>query len=303
MNFSRKNHEHRKSNRNAVSKTKKLFLVFALFVGALQIHAQITLSHHVDPATVDTSGLACTGSNGESFDNYFARVYNLNTFGITGGFLISDVEVGIGDDHGASGKIVNVNVYTSDSEDLTTAILTLVSTTEVTLQASSFSLLSVAIGAVNISAGSIIVVETFYPADPTIHCHPGFNLAGDTGIAWVKVPDCGIPNWQDTDAGGASGQDILINIVGTEILRVNDITLENVVIYPNPTEGDFSIDLAKSYDEVDLTITNIIGQRLVTSKFSNTDKLELSIDGEAGIYFVTINTSEGKSETLKIIKK
>ncbi len=275
-------------------------LVFTFF----NAQAQVTLSHNVDPLTVDVVGLACwNDTTNEYRDNHNARVYNLNEFNIAGDFEISAVEFGqaLGDD----GKEVHVSIYTSDTEDLTVATLTLVTTTEISLmEANNSSIITVFVNA-SIPAGSIVVVEIFAPdegASTTQKYFPGFNFNGETDFSWIKVPNCGATNWMITEVL-QTNQQYLINLVGTEVLGVNDIALDNVTIYPNPTEGDITIELANSYDIVDVTVTNIIGQQIASSTLESTNKLNLSIDGESGIYFVTMRTSEGNSKTIKVIKK
>ncbi len=133
-------------------------LVFTFF----NAQAQVTLSHNVDPLTVDVVGLACwNDTTNEYRDNHNARVYNLNEFNIAGDFEISAVEFGqaLGDD----GKEVHVSIYTSDTEDLTVATLTLVTTTEISLmEANNSSIITVFVNA-SIPAGSIVVVEIFAP--------------------------------------------------------------------------------------------------------------------------------------------
>lgn len=286
-------------------KTKLFFRLTALLIFTFfNAQAQVTLSHNVDPLTVDVVGLACWDDNTDEYrDNHNARVYNLNEFNITGDFEISAVEFGqaLADD----GKEVHVSIYTSDSEDLTVATLTLVTTTEIALmEANNSSIITVFINA-SIPAGSIVVVEIFAPDEGTSTTQkyfPGFNFNGETDFSWIKVPDCGATNWMITEVLQIN-QQYLINLVGEEVLGVNDIALDNVTMFPNPTEADFTLDLVNNYDVVDVTITNIIGQQIASSTVENTDKLHLSIGGESGIYFVTVRTSEGSSKTIKAIKK
>lgn len=74
-------------------------------------------------------------------------------------------------------------------------------------------------------------------------------------------------------------------------------------VYPNPTTGKFTINLGESYSEINLTITNILGQIVSSSNYKNKEILEVEIDGVSGIYFASVKTIEGKEATLKIIKK
>ncbi len=73
--------------------------------------------------------------------------------------------------------------------------------------------------------------------------------------------------------------------------------------YPNPTNGKFTINLGESFSEINLTITNVLGQLVSSSKYKNQQKLEIEINGAAGIYLATVKTVEGKQATIKIIKE
>ncbi|SRX52324.1 T9SS type A sorting domain-containing protein [Aequorivita sp. CIP111184] len=90
----------------------------------------------------------------------------------------------------------------------------------------------------------------------------------------------------------------VVNIV----LGVEESQLSNAVLYPNPTSGNFNIDLGKDYSEINTTITNILGQVVAFERYVNTNTLEVNLQGSPGIYFVNLTTAEGVSETLKIIK-
>ncbi len=276
-------------------------LLFIALAFGLQTNAQITLSHNTDPVTVDVVGLACTNSNLYR-DNSNARVYNLNEFGITGSFDISAVEFGQGTAN--DGKDLKVIIYTSDSEHLTDATLTLIVEEEIILEAvNNNTVVTVPITA-TIPAGSIVVVETFASdegAATDLKFYPGFNFNGETDFSWVKVPNCSAPDWRITEEF-QTNQQYLINLVGEEVLGIEDHVLSEVVSYPNPTSGSFIIKLNKNYTKTETQITNVLGQNIATSLFNNTDTLNLKIEGNNGIYFIKINTSEGKSAVLKVLK-
>ena len=284
---------------------KNFTLLFIALAFGLQANAQITLSHNTDPVTVNHIGLACwdTPTANEYRDNSNARVYNLNEFNITGDFDISAVKFGqgIGDD----GKDLKVIIYTSDSEHLTAATLTLIAEEEIILEAvNNNSVVTVPITA-TIPAGSIVVVETYASDEGTatdLKFFPGFNFNGETDFSWVKVPDCGAPVWRITEEF-QTNQQYLINLVGEEVLGLEDHFLSEVMSYPNPTFGNFTIKLNKNYSTIEAQIINILGQNIGSSRYTNRDTLNLKIEGKSGVYFIKINTSEGKSKTLRVIKK
>jgi len=78
---------------------------------------------------------------------------------------------------------------------------------------------------------------------------------------------------------------------------------EMINVYPNPTSGSVSIDFNKQqYAEVEVKVSNAVGQIVQTSTYYNTDVCELEITNEPGIYFVEI-TADNSATTIKVIKQ
>lgn len=73
-------------------------------------------------------------------------------------------------------------------------------------------------------------------------------------------------------------------------------------LYPNPSNGKITIDLGKLYHESNLLVKNILGQELIKKQFSNQRFIEINLEGEAGIYFVTLS-SPSKLAVIKVIKE
>lgn len=86
--------------------------------------------------------------------------------------------------------------------------------------------------------------------------------------------------------------------ISLSALSVSDTKKENSAMYPNPTRG---IIYFKGDDKIkSVEVTNTVG-RIVKSQ-NDVQKVDIS-DLTAGIYFVTIKTSTGKTTTKKIIKE
>jgi hypothetical protein len=108
-----------------------------------------------------------------------------------------------------------------------------------------------------------------------------------------------------------AGQGLLSSVV-YEVTDLNDlcqtsnsiteIDIQNLIIYPNPTDGDFSIDLGNNYGDIIITITDLNGQFIQTKKYDQAQILHLSIDEPSATYLLTIKI-ENKSKTIKLIKK
>jgi len=77
--------------------------------------------------------------------------------------------------------------------------------------------------------------------------------------------------------------------------------LENINIYPNPSNGKITISLEKEA-EVSIIIRNIIGKIIFQDKFYSSKIFDLSLNSPAGLYFLTLET-DGEVVSKKIIKQ
>ncbi len=89
---------------------------------------------------------------------------------------------------------------------------------------------------------------------------------------------------------------------------VNNVgVLENsfsntLTFYPNPTNGEMSIDLGSNYNNVSVIVSNVLGQIVHTKNFNNSSLLQLNIPGEAGVYFIEVRSGDKKA-ILKVMKE
>ena len=75
-----------------------------------------------------------------------------------------------------------------------------------------------------------------------------------------------------------------------------------LIIYPNPTDGNFSINLGENYATTTVTITNLTGQVIQSKTYNDKQVLNLELKESAGIYLLNIE-SEDKKSMIKIVKK
>ena len=82
----------------------------------------------------------------------------------------------------------------------------------------------------------------------------------------------------------------------TGIKNVTNGGVTDVKIYPNPNNGIFSVNVTSDFTEQGvLTVTNILGQKVMEADMFTNRKIDLKLDNAAGgIYFVTVNTPHGK---------
>lgn len=73
--------------------------------------------------------------------------------------------------------------------------------------------------------------------------------------------------------------------------------------YPNPTTGRMTVELGKSYRDIQIAIRNLHGQLLQSTKIESASRFELEIEGPQGIYLIEIRTREGKAAVLTVAKQ
>lgn len=118
-----------------------------------------------------------------------------------------------------------------------------------------------------------------------------FNV-GVTTVTYTATDSSG-------NSAGCSFGVTVVDCSGVE--EVNG--LNTVQMYPNPTNGDVSINLGKAYTEVEVTVNQISGKQVRAFKYGTSELIYLNIrDLSAGIYMITIR-SDKQVKTLKLVKQ
>lgn len=112
----------------------------------------------------------------------------------------------------------------------------------------------------------------------------------------TQMPPC--VNWVSTNEGCIPTITTCEPITGTAVKW----ELGETSIYPNPTSGNFLINLGQVYNSGAIKISNIEGELIKEDSFSNAKTIDLNIEEPAGIYFVNIK-AEGMNVTMKLIKE
>lgn len=72
--------------------------------------------------------------------------------------------------------------------------------------------------------------------------------------------------------------------------------------YPNPTNGNFNIKFEAPIDELNISLTNVLGQVIMNKTYNNPQLIELNINQPSGIYFVKLVSKNGQKANIKLIK-
>lgn len=75
-----------------------------------------------------------------------------------------------------------------------------------------------------------------------------------------------------------------------------------LLFYPNPTDGNFSIDLGGIYKTVKVIVTDLNGKLINSKTYNNSQLLDLKLDEPTGVYLLMIE-SENKKAVIRLVKK
>ena len=92
-------------------------------------------------------------------------------------------------------------------------------------------------------------------------------------------------------------------LVVSESLGIIENTFDTEpVLYPNPTNGPFAIQLGKTYDHVTATLIDMSGKTVRSFTYSDTDLLEFAVSEASGVYLVRVQSGSQRAVLRLIIK-
>ena len=83
---------------------------------------------------------------------------------------------------------------------------------------------------------------------------------------------------------------IVANTVGVS----ENVFGTNLIVYPNPTNGNFSIDLGSNHQSVRVTITDIAGRTVQSNTYKESHTLNLKLSEPAGVYILLVESGDEK---------
>ncbi|MFA6151436.1 MAG: T9SS type A sorting domain-containing protein [Chitinophagaceae bacterium] len=78
---------------------------------------------------------------------------------------------------------------------------------------------------------------------------------------------------------------------------------DRMTLSPNPSKGAVTIQLGKKFTQTSVKVNNVIGQTIYSNQFLESDQIVFDFTYPAGVYIVTVNTTEGTTKTFKIIRE
>ncbi|MCF8372392.1 MAG: T9SS type A sorting domain-containing protein [Bacteroidales bacterium] len=121
-------------------------------------------------------------------------------------------------------------------------------------------------------------------------------LAPNSGkFITVRIKTAQLARWVNIDS-------FEISIGGSSAISFPN-SFNRIELFPNPTKENFVVDLGKTYQQITITLKNVMGNIISSSDFTNVDKIHVNLNGwSPGLYFVEIK-EDLRLVTLKIVKE
>lgn len=127
-------------------------------------------------------------------------------------------------------------------------------------------------------------------------------LQNRSGVIRSGFYTVNLSNGALTNLGDGSSRKYSLFAVSPTSLGVTENAFNEIKVYPNPSNGHFTVDLGGEYTDVSIQIYNILGQVISSEKYSSAKTIDQEIKTSAGVYFVKVSTAKTGSNTLRIIK-
>ena len=125
-----------------------------------------------------------------------------------------------------------------------------------------------------------------------------YDVYGRFGMSWTGggSPTNRLKDW--LDPGNTNVQQINYKEVGA--LGVKDVAIAEVNVYPNPSNGMFTVTLDT---DANYSVYSILGQEVTNGQLSSGDNA-INLAGRSnGIYVLKVTQSSGKTATYKLVKE
>ncbi|MFK7785401.1 MAG: T9SS type A sorting domain-containing protein, partial [Crocinitomicaceae bacterium] len=120
-----------------------------------------------------------------------------------------------------------------------------------------------------------------------INCTTGAPIVGETGQEFIATT-----NGDYAVVITLNGCSDTSNCVTVDNASIDKQFLESISLYPNPTDGKFTIDFGEFKDVVSITLRDTRGRLLQTNEYQNVESLDMTIEYPTGVYFIELTSNE-----------
>ena len=194
---------------------------------------------------------------------------------------------------------IDGNTYTASTNTATWILTNSVGCDSVIILDLTINTIDVSTSFVGLSGTIITVNDTSASAYQWLDCDNNNSIiAGETNPTFTATANGNYAVVITENGCVDTSACVAVTTVGTIENTFTDI----LQVYPNPTAGDFSIDLGAFYESVQVSITDISGKLIDSKTINHSQLLHLNITEPAGLYIISIQADDKKA-IIQLLKK
>ncbi len=124
-------------------------------------------------------------------------------------------------------------------------------------------------------------------------------IAGETGQSYTPTSNGNYAVELTED--GCTDTSACVAITTVEIIE--NLISETITLYPNPTEGAFSIQLGTTQTIIEMKIMNLSGKLIETLEYKNVDSIKHEFHQPKGVYLIELTNDSGQRSLIRLIKQ
>lgn len=130
-----------------------------------------------------------------------------------------------------------------------------------------------------------------------LNCITGAPIVGETGQEFIAMT-----NGDYAVVVTLNGCSDTSNCVTVDNVDIDQHFLESISLYPNPTDGKFTLDLGEFKDNATVTLRDVRGRLLQTNEYINVESIDIFLEYPTGMYFVEVRSNAEKA-VLRVVLK
>ncbi|EAR01987.1 hypothetical protein FB2170_15703 [Maribacter sp. HTCC2170] len=135
---------------------------------------------------------------------------------------------------------------------------------------------------------------------PTTDCDDENTLMNPNTIWYLDTDSDGYAEGDPVVSCESPGQDYTMEELPPEL----DLQGVKVVMFPNPTNGLFSIQFAEEFQQAKVTVVSATEQLVFEELFVNNQEINLDLSNQSsGVYYVHVNIDNSTAYTLQVVRK
>ena len=149
-----------------------------------------------------------------------------------------------------------------------------------------------------ITLANEVLTANFADSYQWIHCDADTAIPGEIDSSFAPIT-----------GGNYAVVSSLNNCVDTSnceivvLAGVKEIISTQVSVFPNPTNGEVTLDLGKQYNDINVEVFDITGKLVAANAYSRKEKVSLTITGETGVYLIRVTLDNSPSSIIRVIKE